>query len=177
MINPITLVKEHPVITIGGVVGVVVIVLMLNNAGGAPADTGASYASYNDPTATANAQMAAMSLQVNAAKEVELNKNATALSIAQLSAAQADAERLSNQALRERELQSQETLGALSIGANKEIQLAGLSTQERVAASMSDIQKTALNAQQETARIMANAQIEQARIASQPKGLFSWLFG
>lgn len=168
--NILAFVKQHPIMTVGGVIGVVVIVAMLSSGQTVADDAGGYVQSPVDPNAALNAQVSLASMATAAQKEIELNRNATSLQIAQLASAQADADRTAMSSLRERELQSQETLG-----------LAQFNLQEILGKAQMEYnlqaQQDANEAQLTQFRLLMKNNAKLAEIAAAPKGLFSFLFG
>lgn len=154
-------VKEHPYLTIGGIVGVVLLFVIINGASGAAVDTSASgdSGSVMDPMAAINAQLAAHSSDVAAAQAVQQNENATKITLAQLNSA--DARYAADKAaeLQEASLHTQEVLAQAQLAAQQNITTA------------------TLNAQTAQTNAILKNNTELAKIAAQPKGLFSWLFG
>lgn len=178
--NPIEIVKKHPVITTVGVVVVFGAVLMFSS-GGTTEYADDAGASGEMAGAIALQQMQAAfqmkSLEVGAAKEVALNESATKVTLAQL--------------------QRDVALKDLEYSFN--YQTAKLGAEERTTTLVSTLQaKTAadqikanadataamfanIKSQQDAAatlaKVNAQTQVQLAEINARPRGLFSFLFG
>jgi len=179
--NPIEIVKKHPVLSGVGVVVVVGGVFLLTSGGGSVDYAESASASGEMAGAVALQQMQAAyqakAMEVGAAKEVALNESATKVTLAQL----------------------QRDLALKDMEYNFNYQTAKLGAEERTTTLVSTLQaKTAadqikanadataamfanIKSQQDAAvslaQINAQTQAQIAEINSRPRGLFSFLFG
>lgn len=168
------IVKDHPFITVGGIVGVIVLVLLVSGGGGASAsDSGGGYAATSsdaDALSQLQAQLNASVANTQAQKEVALNQSAAQITLAQIGADAAKYAADKNYTLESEKINSAErqTVQISTLQAN--LQQAGIQAQQA-------INDRTLLSQEKQAQTLANTNIQLATIAAKPKGLFSFIFG
>lgn len=182
MANPLELVKAHPVAaTVGAVVIFGAILFALNSGGG---DVAVPVS--GDPSGELAGQYAMQQLsisagleqsKIDAAKELATMQNTTAVTLAQLDSARAADEAQKGFQLELERLASSERVSTQQTTVQASLAQQTLQTQKDLATMQSSNIAAQLKAQRDLQLAGINAQLEAQRIASQPKGLLSWLFG
>lgn len=175
--NPIGFAKSHPVAVGVGVIGLAIVLFLALGPDGDVIDGGAVSTSSDVGTGTAlqqyQAQMQAQAMMVGAQKEIALAEQATALKVAELSFNS-----------RAQEISAQKELGLASLDTTYKVStLQSALESHKISAEVENkrteqaMLSTQLQNSLETMKLAFASQTEQAKIAAQPKGLFSWLFG
>lgn len=174
MPGPIEIVKAHPVLTIGGVIGVVVLVMLVSSGSAAASDGGSVASASVDPMAALNAQIAAHSADVQASKEIALDTNAANLKVAQMNSDSALAVATLQEHQNELALHLQETQAQLAAGVSQSQIAADAATkQQQIAAALSQ-SNTQTQAQVTIAKQQAD--VSKAQIGAQSQNnLFGFI--